>query len=91
MNSGRNYWKINRNLRLTIANLQRIRADLVKIDNGWRQKKFPQLVEALENQTWKNQMTLRESIIQKSFKANQFTVKRVYCDELDHKSAVCEK
>ena len=36
-------------------------------------------------------MTLRESIIQKSFKANQFTVKRVYCDELDHKSAVCEK
>lgn len=91
MNSARNCWKINRNLRLTVDNLKNIRADLVKIDNGWKQRKFPQLVEALENQTWKNQMTLRESIFQKSFKANQFTVKRVYCDQQDHKSADFEK
>ena len=49
MNSARNCWKINRNLRLTVDNLQNIRADLVKIDNGWKQRKFPQLVEALEN------------------------------------------
>ena len=49
MNSGRNCWKINRNLRLTVDNLQKIRADLVKIDNEWKQRKFPKLVEALEN------------------------------------------
>ena len=53
--------------------------------------KFPQLVEALERWTRRNPITLSENKIQKSSKTNQFKVESVYCNQLDHKSADCEK
>ena len=34
-------------VRLTLDKLQGIRADLVRMDNNWKEWKFPQLVEAL--------------------------------------------
>ena len=78
-------------LRLTLDKLQGIRADLVRMDNGWQEWKFPQLVDALESWTRRNPITLRENKIDKSFKSNQFKVECVYCDQSDHKSAGCEK
>ena len=34
-------------VRLTLDKLQGIRADLVRMDNNWKEWRFPQLVEAL--------------------------------------------
>ena len=83
--------EINGYLRLTLDNLQRIRTDLVKMNNGWQEWKFPQLVEIFESWTRRTPITLRENIIQKSFKANQFKVECIYCDQSVHKSADCEQ
>ena len=83
--------EINGYVRLTLNKLQGIRADLVRKDNGWQEWKFPQLVEALESWTGWNPITLKEKKIQKSFKAYQVKVECVYRDQLDHKSADCEK
>ena len=38
---------IGRYLRLTLAKLSGIRADLVRLDDNWQEWRFPQLVEAL--------------------------------------------
>ena len=83
--------EINGYVRLTLDKLQGIRADLVRKDNGWHEWKFPQLAEALESWARWNPITLKENKIQKSFKANQFKVEYVYCNQSDHKPADCEK
>ena len=38
---------IRRYVRLTLAKLSGIRADLVRLDDNWQEWRFPQLVEAL--------------------------------------------
>ena len=44
-------------IRLTLENLQGIRADLVRLDDNWQEWKFPQLVEALKNGCERNSVT----------------------------------
>ena len=46
--------EINGYVKLTLDKLRGIRTDLVRMDNGWQEWKFPQLVEALESCTWRN-------------------------------------
>ena len=55
--------EINGYIRLTLVKLQVIRADLVRMDNGWQEWKFSQSVEALESWTRRNPITLRENKI----------------------------
>ena len=55
--------EINGYIRLTLVTLQGIRADLVRMDNGWQKWKFSQSVEALESWTRRNPITLREDKI----------------------------
>ena len=83
--------EINGYVRLTLYKMHRIRADLVRKDNRCQERKFPQLVEALENWIQRNPIALRKNKFQKSFKASQFRVECAYCDQSDHKSANCEK
>ena len=72
--------EINGSVRLTLGKLNGMRTELVRMDNGWQQWKFPQLVEALQSWTRRNPITSRDNEIQKSFKANKFKVECVYCD-----------
>ena len=83
--------EINECLRFALDKLQEIRADLVRMGNGWQEWIFPELAEALESWNQRNPTTLRENKFQKSFKANQFKVECFYCDQSDHNSADCEK
>ena len=83
--------EINGYVRLTFDKLQGIKADLVRMDNGWQEWKFQQLVKALESWTRRNPIILKENKIQRSFKTNQFKVECVYCDQSDHMLASCEK
>ena len=46
--------EINGYVRLTFDKLQGIKADLVRMDNGWQEWKFQQLVKALESWTRRN-------------------------------------
>ena len=78
-------------IRLTLDELEGVRAHLVRMDNGCQEWKTPQLVEALGSWTRRNPVTLRENKIKKSCKANQFKVECVYCEQLDYKSADSEK
>ena len=57
------FHEINGYIRLTLVKLQGIRADLVRMDNGWQEWKFSQSVEALESWTRRNPITLRENKI----------------------------
>ena len=61
------------------------------MDKGSQEWEFSQLEEVLESWTPRNPITLIENKIQKSFKANQFKVEYVYCNQLNHKSTDCEK
>ena len=67
--------EINGYVKLTLDELQRIRADLVRMDKGSLEWEFLQLTEAFESWTRRNPITLTENIVQKSFNANQFKVK----------------
>ena len=82
--------EINRYVRLTLDKLQGIKADLVRMNNGWQERKF-RLVKALESWTRRNPITLRENKIQTSFKTNQFKAECVYRDQSDHVPSFCEK
>ena len=63
-----------RYIRLTLDRLQRLRIDLVRMNNGYQWWKFPKLVEVLESCTQRNPIPLTENKIQKNFKSCHFKV-----------------
>ena len=46
---------------LNLDKLQGIRSGLARMDTGWHEWKFPQLVEAIESWAQRNSITLREN------------------------------
>ena len=76
-----------------------IREDLIRTDHDWEDWKFPQLVEPLENWTYRNPNPRNHKLfsednkanpyrdLNKVYHANQHQTKCVYCRKSDHKSA----
>ena len=71
-------------------------------DDDWQDWKFPQLVEALENWTYRNPKPLNHKPLSednranpnrhpnKVYHANQHQTECVHCKKSDHKSADCQ-
>ena len=75
---------------------------MVRTDDDWQYRKFPQLSEALEKWTCRNPKTLNHKPLyednranpyrnpNKVYHANQHQTECVYCRKSDHKSADCQ-
>ena len=64
--------EINGDVRITLDELQGIRADLVRTDDDWQDWKFPQLVEALENWTCRNPKPLNHKPLSEDNRTNHY-------------------
>ena len=85
---------MNGNLGVTLDKLQGIGADLVRIDDNWRDWKFQQLVRALEKWTVRNPIPISDkgnpekgNGYSKRYQAKQTKSECVYCQKPDHRSS----
>ena len=97
----RKLWSINAYVRLTLDRLPRIRSDLVRLDDDWKKREFPHLVEALKKWTERNTVSeigkKKESIkSEKTYKTiekpmiQKHTATCIYCNQERHKANECE-
>ena len=89
--------EMNGYVRVTLDKMEGTRADLVRNDDNWQDKKFQQLVETLEKWTIRNPISLSDKRnpgkgngYSKSYQAKQTKSESVYCEKPGDKSSDCK-